>query len=83
MSKFRPIEAAENAAENIQNTIEGQLLDWLPRKHCDSCGSVCEPREEYVERQAMVCEIWVCSKCGKRYYRDEEEVGLSFEMWDR
>lgn len=83
MSKMRPIKAAAEASENIQNKAKG-LLPWLDHHTCGKCGSVCEAREEYVERQAYVMPVWVCENCGSRYHRDEKKdsIGFSFELWE-
>jgi ribosomal protein L37AE/L43A len=82
MDSLRPIEAAENAAESVKQKARGQLIKWLDHHECD-CGSICEAKTDFVERQAMIMEIWECPDCGNRYYRDSDEGKHSFSMWNR
>jgi hypothetical protein len=78
--KLRPIKAAEEGVQSATSKAKGKLLDWLPRKTCEHCGSLCTAEQEFVERQAMVCPIWKCPDCSSRYHR-EEDSPLSFDMW--
>jgi hypothetical protein len=73
---FRPIEAAENAAENATQKARS-LVSWLPSpKECDHCSALCYAEREYVDSQAQIEDIWKCREseggCGARYYRDED-----------
>jgi hypothetical protein len=73
---FRPIEAAENAADAAKQQARN-LVGWLPSpKECDHCGRLCYAEREYVDSQAQRMPVWVCREseggCGARYYRDED-----------
>lgn len=82
--RLRPIQAAENAGKAVVDRARG-AVSWLGGHRCDACGAGCEPGREYVEEQAMVCDVWVCPECGSRFYRDAESGSgvVSFDLWDR
>lgn len=80
-NSLRPIEAAENAVENVKQTARGKLLSWLPRFTCTKCGALCESDVQFVERQADYLPVWECPECESRYHRDDNNP-LSANMWD-
>ena len=79
--KLRPIEAAENAAESVEQAARGKLLDWLHHEYCDECGAVMDADTKYVESQAMPMPVYECRECDHRVFRDEDNP-VTADMWD-
>lgn len=78
-------EFARDAGESVKNRVRS-ALSWLPTPFtCNECGSPCEATEGFVERQAMVMEIYECPECGARFHRDDSSGvgGLSFDPYER
>lgn len=76
------VDTAQDTAATVSRHVRQQLFDWLPAFECTNCGAICEADTQYVERQAIYCEVWQCpnADCGSRFYREEGNP-LSANMW--
>jgi hypothetical protein len=70
VSLERPIEAAEQASDDVEQQARN-LIPWLENPYeCDHCGQLCYAEEQYVESQALEMKVWQCRECDSRYYRE-------------
>jgi PHP family Zn ribbon phosphoesterase len=66
---------------DIKDVVDGRkvpdvrgLIPWLSKPVRCECGAYCDPDTDYVETQAMIIDIWRCPDCGKRYYREADDL---------
>ena len=83
MSELPFVETAQEAVESVRDKTRGKLINWLDHFDCKHCGAVCTAETEFVESQAMYCEIWKCEECESRFYRDSDLDKHTASMWDQ